>query len=98
MILEDNGGKAEGVLGYRTLMCRKHEGTSVDERMFLPPLEYLFFPEKFSCRGERANKAARTVASQFHGFRQKMQLQISLQGVSLVLGWSKRKDRGHDTE
>lgn len=35
--------------------------------MFLPPLEYPFFPGKFCCRSERAKKAAKSVASQFHG-------------------------------
>lgn len=65
------------------------KSTSLDERMFLPPLEYPFFPGMVCCRGERANKAARTVASQFHGFHQKMQLHILLEDVSLVLGWSR---------
>jgi len=43
------------------------KAASLDERMFLPPLEYLFFPGKFCGTSERAKKVARSAASQFHG-------------------------------
>lgn len=70
MIPAGGGGGREGadsISDYRTLICSNHESCNLDERMFLPPLEYPFFPGKFYGTRARANKMLRSVASQFHG-------------------------------